>query len=192
MLETAHLLRLTLCGSTWSSHAVAYAGYSCLFKGIPSIEICYFLEEASQDEIIAVLTLASFPSSCGMFPKETFVLFAFDCSFTTSSPSFLVQIYIFLEGASQDKVIADFTPRSFDIKLQEVGAKHYRAAVHRLHGKIDPAKSSVIVKPKRVTVVMPKAERKHWTDLYHKEDKVRLTVERMPRSLRDVWRRAPD
>jgi hypothetical protein len=159
----------------------------CPHESIPVFipSICCFLEGAS---IIAEFTSALFPSSCGKFPKETLVLFAVDCSFTIVSPSFLVQIYIFLEGASQDKVIADFTPTSFDIKLQEVGAKHYRAAVHRFHGKIDPAKSSVIVKPKRVTVVMPKAERKHLTDLYDKEDKVRPTIERTPRY---VTRRAP-
>ncbi|GAQ87180.1 calcyclin binding protein [Klebsormidium nitens] len=82
-----------------------------------------------------------------------------------------VKIYIFIEGASQDRVIADFTPTSFDVRLQDVAGKHFRAAVHQLHGKIDPKRSSVAVKPKRITITMPKAERKHWLDLYHKESK---------------------
>lgn len=98
---------------------------------------------------------------------------------TSSDKPLDLQIYIFIEGASQDRVVADFTPTSFDVRLQDVAGKHFRAAVHQLHGKIDPKKSSVAVKPKRITITMPKAERKHWLDLYHKESKVRRQGRRL-------------
>ncbi|KAL2631746.1 hypothetical protein R1flu_016432 [Riccia fluitans] len=83
----------------------------------------------------------------------------------------MLKIYIFLEGASQDKVVASFKANSFDIKIHDVGGKNYRCAVPRLHKPIIPESCSVLVKPKRIVINLRKAEKQTWSDIHYKEDK---------------------
>ncbi|BBN09089.1 calcyclin binding protein [Marchantia polymorpha subsp. ruderalis] len=82
-----------------------------------------------------------------------------------------VKIYIFLEGASQDKVVADFKTNSFDLKIHDVGGKNYRCGIPRLNGAIIPESCGITVKPKRIIITLRKAEKQNWTDIHYKEDK---------------------
>lgn len=87
-----------------------------------------------------------------------------------------------MEGAKKDAVELDVKPRSVDVKMHDVGApgKNLRFGVPQLYAAVDPAACSVIVKPSRVTVVLRKKERGHWSDLQHKEDKVNCCLCRNP------------
>ncbi|KAG6557975.1 hypothetical protein Mapa_000154 [Marchantia paleacea] len=82
-----------------------------------------------------------------------------------------VKIYIFLEGASQDKVVADFKTNSFDLKIHDVGGKNYRCAIPKLSKAIIPESCRITVKPKRIIITLRKAEKHTWTDIHYKEDK---------------------
>jgi len=81
------------------------------------------------------------------------------------------QIYITLEGASQDKTEANFHSDSVDLKIHDVGGKNYRCSVPKLNKTIIPEQSKVLVKPKRIIITLNKADGGNWIDL-HKEDKV--------------------
>jgi hypothetical protein len=140
---------------------------------IPSMQICYFLEGASQDEIIA-----EFTSPVKLQDVSEGNVCALCCRLLISNcVPFVCGADLHLSrrgvpGQGHCGLHADVVRH----QVAGSGGQALPGCCHRLHGKINPAKSSVIVKPKRVTVVMPKAERKHWTDLYHKEDKVRPTI----------------
>jgi calcyclin binding protein len=84
-----------------------------------------------------------------------------------------VKVYISLEGASQDKAAADFAEQSADLKIHDVGGKNYRLTFPKLSKRISPEQSSVVVKPKRITLVLTKAEPGTWLDLQAKEDKLK-------------------
>jgi hypothetical protein len=82
------------------------------------------------------------------------------------------QIYITLEGASQDKTEANFHSDSVDLKIHDVGGKNYRCSVPKLNKTIIPEQSKVLVKPKRIIITLKKADGGNWIDLHKKEDKV--------------------
>lgn len=100
-------------------------------------------------------------------PYTTIAGFAWD------QDSKSVKVYISLEGASQDKAAADFSEQSADIKIHDVGGKNYRLTSPKLSKRISPEQSSVVVKPKRITVVLQKAEPGTWLDLQAKEDRLK-------------------
>lgn len=83
-------------------------------------------------------------------------------------------MYFFLEGATKEGVELDVKARSLDVKMHDVGApgKNLRFGVPQLYAAVDPAASTVVAKPSRVTVVLRKKQKGHWSDLRHKEDKV--------------------
>ncbi len=82
------------------------------------------------------------------------------------------QIYVTLEGASQDKTEANFHSDSVDLKIHDVGGKNYRCSVPKLNKTIIPEQSKVLVKPKRIIITLKKADGGNWIDLHKKEDKV--------------------
>ncbi|XP_010549488.1 PREDICTED: calcyclin-binding protein [Tarenaya hassleriana] len=99
-------------------------------------------------------------------------------SFSWDQDNEKVKIYISLEGVDQDKVKAEFTPMSFDVKIHDVQGKNYRSAVPKLNKEIVPEKCKVLVKPSRVVVTMFKASKGNWLDLHHKEDKMKPSLEK--------------
>lgn len=88
--------------------------------------------------------------------------------------SFLLQIYIFLEGVDREKMETEIKPTSIDIKLHDVQGKNYRCGIPKLHKQIVPEKCKVLVKPTRVVITLIKASKENWLDLHFKEDKVSL------------------
>ncbi|CAN1227321.1 Calcyclin-binding protein [Linum grandiflorum] len=85
----------------------------------------------------------------------------------------LEQIYVSLEGVDEEKVEADFSPKSIDIKFHDVQGKNYRCAIPKLNKEIVPEKCKVVVKPKRVIITLFKASKGNWLDLHFKEDKLK-------------------
>eukprot|EP00249_Psilotum_nudum_P009044 c21671_g1_i2 orf=212-865(+) len=94
-------------------------------------------------------------------------------SFSWDQDSGKVKIYVSIEGASEDKVIADFQQWSFDVKLHDVQGKNFRSGILKLQKAIVPEKCTVTVKPKRIIITLWKAEKGNWVDLYFKEDKLK-------------------
>jgi calcyclin binding protein len=86
--------------------------------------------------------------------------------------SWVGQIYITLEGASQEKIEARFHSDSVDLKIHDVGGKNYRCSVPKLNKSIIPEQSKMLVKPKRIIVTLKKADGGNWIDLHKKEEKV--------------------
>jgi calcyclin binding protein len=86
--------------------------------------------------------------------------------------SWVGQIYITLEGASQEKIEAGFHSDSVDPKIHDVGGKNYRCSVPKLNKSIIPEQSKMLVKPKRIIVTLKKADDSNWIDLHKKEEKV--------------------
>ncbi len=83
-----------------------------------------------------------------------------------------VQIYIPLEGACQEKMVADIQSASFDLKIHDVGGKNFRYSILKLNKSIVPDQSTVLAKPKRVIVSLKKTDLGDWQDLHKKEEKV--------------------
>lgn len=83
-----------------------------------------------------------------------------------------MQIYISLEGATQEKASVDFQPESVHLKVHDVNGKNYQFSVPRLAKAISPSASKVLVKPKRIILTLKKASNGSWYDLAKKEDKV--------------------
>lgn len=86
--------------------------------------------------------------------------------------SWVGQIYITLEGASQEKIEARFHSDSVDLKIHDVGGKNYRCSVPKLNKSIIPEQPKMLVKPKRIIVTLKKADGGNWIDLHKKEEKV--------------------
>lgn len=84
----------------------------------------------------------------------------------------LWQIYIPLEGASQDKTVVDFQTASLDLKVHDVNGKSYHFCIQKLSKEIVPTASRVIVKPKRIILSLKKADSRNWLDLVKREEKV--------------------
>lgn len=83
-----------------------------------------------------------------------------------------MQIYISLEGATQEKTLVDYQAESVNLKIHDVNGKNYRFSVPRLAKKIVPSASKVLVKPKRIILTLKKADFGSWFELSKKEDKV--------------------
>lgn len=84
-----------------------------------------------------------------------------------------VKVYIFVEGASPERAAADFKEQSADLKLHDVGGKNLRLTLPKLAKKIRPEQSSVVIRPKRVTLNLKKADAGAWPDLQAKEEKLK-------------------
>lgn len=84
----------------------------------------------------------------------------------------ILQIYISLEGAAQEKVEADYQEQSVNLKIHDVNGKNYQFAVPRLAKKIVPSACKFLVKPKRVILTLKKANLGSWFELTKKEEKV--------------------
>lgn len=84
----------------------------------------------------------------------------------------LWQIYIPLEGASQEKAVVDFQTASLDLKVHDVNGKNYHFCIQKLSKEIVPTASRVIVKPKRIILSLKKADSRNWLDLVKREEKV--------------------
>jgi len=82
-----------------------------------------------------------------------------------------VKIYIPLEGACQEKMVADIQSASFDLKIHDVGGKNFRYSILKLNKSIVPDQSTVLAKPKRVIVSLKKTDLGDWQDLHKKEEK---------------------
>eukprot|EP00270_Netrium_digitus_P008326 TRINITY_DN2485_c0_g1_i1.p1 TRINITY_DN2485_c0_g1~~TRINITY_DN2485_c0_g1_i1.p1 ORF type:complete len:243 (+),score=59.34 TRINITY_DN2485_c0_g1_i1:129-857(+) len=94
-------------------------------------------------------------------------------TFSWDQDSEKVKIYFFIEGASKDRADVQFGNQSVDLKLRDVGGKNFHFVIPCLHERIDESRSSLLVKPKRVTLVLKKANWGHWLDLQKKEDKIK-------------------
>lgn len=79
---------------------------------------------------------------------------------------------MFLEGVDEQKVEAEFKPKSIDVKFHDVQGKNYRCAIPKLNKEIEPEKCKLLVKPTKVIITLFKASKGHWLDLHFKEDKV--------------------
>ncbi|KAK8551409.1 hypothetical protein V6N13_119876 [Hibiscus sabdariffa] len=99
-------------------------------------------------------------------------------SFSWDQDNDKVKIYVSLEGVEQEKIQTEFKPKSFDVKLHDVKGKNYRCAVPKLNKEIVPEKCKVVVKPTRVIVVLFKASKGDWSDLYFKEDKLKPNLDK--------------
>lgn len=84
----------------------------------------------------------------------------------------MFQIYISLEGATQEKASVDFQSESVNLKVHDVNGKNYQFSVPRLAKKIVPSASKILVKPKRIILTLKKADSGSWFDLSKKEEKV--------------------
>ncbi|KAJ7554953.1 hypothetical protein O6H91_05G017400 [Diphasiastrum complanatum] len=82
-----------------------------------------------------------------------------------------VKVYFPLDGALQEKVSFNFDRSSFVVKVHDVAGKNYRCGIPKLNKAIDPDKSSVTVKPKRIIVTLKKHDNGNWSDLHYKEEK---------------------
>eukprot|EP00271_Cylindrocystis_brebissonii_P015496 TRINITY_DN38406_c0_g1_i1.p1 TRINITY_DN38406_c0_g1~~TRINITY_DN38406_c0_g1_i1.p1 ORF type:complete len:258 (-),score=62.44 TRINITY_DN38406_c0_g1_i1:785-1558(-) len=87
-----------------------------------------------------------------------------------------VKVYISIEGAAQDKVKADFSTQSFDVRIHGVDKKNFRFGIPKLHKAVHPEQCKAVVKPKRIIVTLKKKEKTNWTDLSFKEDKFKPKV----------------
>lgn len=94
-------------------------------------------------------------------------------SFSWDQDSDKVKIYLSLEGVQEEKVEKTFKPMSFELKFHDVQGKNYQFGMPKLNKEIVPEKCKLIVKPTRVTVVLPKASKGNWLDLHYKEDKLK-------------------
>lgn len=83
-----------------------------------------------------------------------------------------LQIYIPLEGGTQEKALVDFQADSINLKIHDVDGKNYQFSVPRLKKKIVPSASKILVKPKRIILTLKKADLGSWYELTKKEDKV--------------------
>ncbi|KAL4335217.1 hypothetical protein GQ457_07G030210 [Hibiscus cannabinus] len=99
-------------------------------------------------------------------------------SFSWDQDNDKVKIYVSLEGVEQEKIQTEFKPKSFDVKLHDVKGKNYRCAVPKLSREIVPEKCKVVVKPTRVIIVLFKASKGDWSDLYFKEDKLKPNLDK--------------
>ncbi|RWW18911.1 hypothetical protein GW17_00017080 [Ensete ventricosum] len=84
----------------------------------------------------------------------------------------LLQIYISIEDAEQEKVDTVLKSMSVDIKFHDIHGKNYRFAIPKLNKEILPEKCKLVVKPNKVIVTLVKASKGNWLDLHLKEDKV--------------------
>ena len=84
----------------------------------------------------------------------------------------MMQIYISLEGATQEKVSVHYQADSINLKIHDVNGKNYQFSVPKLAKKIVPSASKVLVKPKRIILTLKKADFGTWYELTKKEDKV--------------------
>ena len=87
-----------------------------------------------------------------------------------------LQIYLSLEGASKEKVVTDFKPKSLELKVHDVNGKNYRFIVPKLCKTINPEASTIIVKPTRIILTLKKVDKGTWADLHSKEDKVSRVI----------------
>ena len=83
-----------------------------------------------------------------------------------------LQIYISLEGATQEKAMVDFQADSINLKVHDVNGKNYQFSVPKLKKNIVPSASKFLVKPKRIILTLKKADLGSWYELTKKEDKV--------------------
>ncbi|XP_039064979.1 calcyclin-binding protein-like [Hibiscus syriacus] len=99
-------------------------------------------------------------------------------SFSWDQDNDKVKIYVSLEGVEQEKILADFKPMSFNAKFHDIQGKNYRCAIPKLNKEIEPEKCKVIVKPTRVIITLFKASKGYWSDLHHKEDKLKPNLDK--------------
>ncbi|KAK8641992.1 hypothetical protein V6N13_011357 [Hibiscus sabdariffa] len=99
-------------------------------------------------------------------------------SFSWDQDNDKVKIYVSLEGVEHEKIQTEFKPNSFDVKFHDVKGKNYRCAVPKLSKEIVAEKCKVVVKPTRVIIVLFKASRGDWSDLYFKEDKLKPNLDK--------------
>ena len=83
-----------------------------------------------------------------------------------------LQIYLSLEGASKEKVVTDFKPKSIELKVHDIDGKNYRFSVPKLCKTINPEASTITVKTTRIILTLKKVDKGTWADLHLKEDKV--------------------
>ncbi|CAN1227325.1 Katanin p60 ATPase-containing subunit A-like 2 [Linum grandiflorum] len=113
------------------------------------------------------------PVATGAKPSALPTLYSPLESFSYDQDSEKLKIYVSLEGVDEEKVEADFSPKSIDIKFHDVQGKNYRCAIPKLNKEIVPEKCKVVVKPKRVIITLFKASKGNWLDLHFKEDKLK-------------------
>eukprot|EP01018_Ginkgo_biloba_P013649 Gb_30699 [translate_table: standard] len=99
-------------------------------------------------------------------------------SFSWDQDNEKVKIYVSLEGVNQERVISNFQPSSFDVKLHDIQGKNYRCGVPKLNKSIVPEKCRVTVKPQRVIITLQKSDKSNWSDLYYKDDKLKPNLDK--------------
>ena len=92
-----------------------------------------------------------------------------------------------LEGVEEENVASKFEDWTCDVKIHNVGGKHYRFSIKKLHKVIDPDACHVIIKPKRIIISLRKLEEEDWKDLHFKEDKVFFILSKQHYSLNLSW-----
>ena len=88
-----------------------------------------------------------------------------------------IQIYVSLEGVTEENVTSKFEDWTCEVKIHNVEGKNYRFLIQKLHKVIDPDACRIIIKPKRIIISLRKLEEEDWKELYFKEDKVEVTYE---------------
>lgn len=99
-------------------------------------------------------------------------------SFSWDQDNEKIKVYLFLEGVNEEKVVSNFQPSSFDVKLHDIEGKNYRCGVPKLNKAIVPEKCRLTVKPQRVIITLQKAEKGNWLDIYYKEDKLKSNLDK--------------
>ena len=94
-------------------------------------------------------------------------------------------VYVYLTsgldgvGDAKERVSCDFTSKSFDLRVLDLGGKNLRLRKDNLDKEIVPGESKVIVKKNRITIKMCKAKGKYghenWMDLTAKKPKYDAT-----------------
>ena len=88
-----------------------------------------------------------------------------------------LSIFIDLDGvsAAKDRVEADFTATSFDVKVTDLNGKNYRLVKDNLEKNIVPDKCKCIVKNNKIVLKLQKVKGEysfdHWTSLTSKKKK---------------------
>ncbi|PIA41595.1 hypothetical protein AQUCO_02200204v1 [Aquilegia coerulea] len=122
-------------------------------------------------------TLTPAPSSTTVLSKPGLQYVTLS-SFSWNQDNEKIKIYVFLEGVEQEKVETVLKPMSIDIKFHDVQGKNYRCAIPKLHKKIVPEKSKVLVKPTKVIITLFKESKGNWLDLHFKEDKLKPNLDK--------------
>lgn len=93
-----------------------------------------------------------------------------------------VSIYIDLDGvgAAKDRVEANFTSSSFDLKITDLNGKNYRLVKDNLEKPIVADKCKVVVKSNKIVLKLQKTKGEfsfdHWTSLTTKKKKAEDTA----------------